>query len=203
MRRVPCSRVLKGSLCALLFTTLTAALSLWVWVESSPAPGERAMRARGCALCHGDEWSRQLTPALRQWKSGAAITPILRDKLSKAHPYLSYGAEEELATLLSSQQLPLLAAMRREENGARLYRTKCAACHGANGEGQPGNYPPLRGSEWLTATPSRLPEILTNGLQGPINVRGEAWNGIMLPPGLNGEKEVNEVIQYIRTIFSH
>lgn len=200
MRRVTCSRVLKGSLCALLFALLSAGLFLWVYVESASGAGERAARLRGCPLCHSAE--TPLSPALRQWQPGAPITPILRAELRRAHPRLSRGAETELTDWLVAGSLPKLAAARQTAPGAALYRAKCAACHGNDGNGQPGLYPPLRGSEWLTATPSRLPEILTQGLQGPISVKGTPWNAIMLPPGLADENEVQAVIDYLRATFS-
>jgi cytochrome c oxidase cbb3-type subunit 2 len=34
--------------------------------------------------------------------------------------------------------------------GGTLYRTYCSACHGANGEGRTGMYPPLKGSRVVT-----------------------------------------------------
>ena len=200
MRRVTCSRVLKGSLCAFLFLLLSSALFLWVWVEGADTPGERAARLRGCVLCH-DSAAHDI-PALRRWQPGTPLSPVLRQELEKAHPQLSQGALDELTDWLTAQYLPHLAESRKSSLGASLYRAKCAACHGNQGEGQPNVYPPLRGSEWLTATPSRLPEILTHGLTGPITVNGTPWNAIMLPPGLSTEEEIQAVIEYLRAEFS-
>ena len=200
MRRVTCSRVLKGSLCAFLFVLLSAALFLWVWVEGAATPGERAARLRGCVLCHSS--AAHDIPALRRWQPGTPLSPILRRELVQAHPRLSQGAIEELTDWLTTKHLPHLAETRKSSLGASLYRAKCAACHGTQGEGQPGTYPPLRGSEWLTATPSRLPEILTQGLSGPITVNGIPWNATMLPPGLTTEEEIQAVIEYIRSEFA-
>lgn len=183
----------------LLWGALTLALTLWVWVEGGDTPGERTARARGCVLCHADDW-QQLHPALQHHKPGSPITPALQQAIAQAHPALSSGVTQELAEYLAARQLPHLAAAHQGKLGATLYVAKCAACHGRQGEGQPGAYPPLKGSEWLHATPSRLPEILTEGLRGPITVRGEAWDAIMLPPGLSSEAEVNAVIEHIRSM---
>ena len=202
MRRVTVSRVLKQLLCAFLCTASALSVALWLWVESAAPPAERSARARGCALCHGSEWQRQLHPALRRRQPGSAISPPLQAALQQRHPVLSHGAESELTDWLAAQQLPLLATANREQAGATLYRSKCAACHGLSGEGQPGLYPPLRGSEWLTEQPSRLPEILTYGLKGPITVRGEQWNSTMLPPGLNTTEQQEQIIHYIREHFT-
>lgn len=193
---------MKRLACLLLYLLLTVGLSLWVWVESADSPSERTARARGCYLCHGGSLQQQLAPALREWQPGTPISPALRAHLVKAHPTLCRGAEEELAAHLLAEQLQHLAESRRQHLGETLYRAKCAACHGSNGQGQPNAYPPLQGSEWLTAEPSRLPEILTRGLQGPISVRGELWNTTMLPPGLSSDAEVQAVIRYIRSNFA-
>ncbi len=202
MRRVNKAGILGVSLCVVIFLVVAASLTLWIWVEGARSPAERSARMRGCALCHGNEWTKQLLPELQRHKPGNAIRPILRAAIIGAHPRLSRGAEAELTEWMYSCQLPLLAASRREEAAATLYRAKCAACHGTDGNGSPGLYPPLRDSEWLSEEPSRLPEILMNGLQGPITVRGQEWNAIMLPPGLSSEEEMNTIILYIRKHFS-
>lgn len=202
MRRGLFRRVLSRVLCVVLSAVLTTAALVGLWIECANTPAERAARARACALCHGSEWSQQLHPALRHRRPGAPISPALRESLVQAHPTLSSGTADELTDWLRQQQLPLLAAAAKEQAGAALYRAKCAACHGRNGEGIAGQYPPLLGSEWLTAEPTRLPEILTYGLKGPITVKGEEWNSTMLPPGVTSPQEQKDIIQYIRQQFS-
>lgn len=202
MRRGLFRRVLSRVLCVVLSAVLTTAALVGLWIECANTPAERAARARACALCHGSEWSQQLHPALRHRRPGAPISPALRESLVQAHPTLSSGAADELTDWLRQQQLPLLAAVAKEQAGAALYRAKCAACHGRNGEGIAGQYPPLLGSEWLTAEPTRLPEILSYGLKGPITVKGEEWNSTMLPPGVTSPQEQKDIIQYIRQQFS-
>ncbi len=43
----------------------------------------------------------------------------------------------------------------------------------------PGVFPPLVGSEWVTGPPETLVRIILNGLQGPIEVAGQTYNGAM------------------------
>ena len=202
MRRGLFKRVLVKALCVLLSIALVTVALVALRTECADSPAERAARARCCTLCHGREWQQQLHPTLRNHRLGNPISPQLRQALIQAHPVLSSGAEQELTDWLSSQQLPLLATANREQSGAALYLAKCAACHGRNGEGIPGQFPPLRGSEWLTEEPTRLPEILTYGLKDPITVRGEQWNSTMLPPGVSTPQEQKDIIQYIRHHFS-
>ena len=120
----------------------------------------------------------------------------------QAHPTLPGSDSTELARYITSQQLPLLQESRKQYKGSALYRAKCAICHGKNGEGQPGNYPPLAGSEWLTPSPDRptVEDIITNGINGPISVKGVQWNSTMLPPGINNAEDIKSVVDYIRTL---
>jgi mono/diheme cytochrome c family protein len=59
--------------------------------------------------------------------------------------------------------------------GQSLYLTRCALCHGENGEGIPPNYPPLAGSVWVTGSPDRMAAIILDGMQDP----SRHYNGVM------------------------
>jgi mono/diheme cytochrome c family protein len=61
-------------------------------------------------------------------------------------------------------------------------------------------FPPLAGAEWvLEKDPSRLIRIVLDGIQGPIQVKGQAYNNAMPPwrPTLNDE-EIAQVLTYVR-----
>jgi len=88
--------------------------------------------------------------------------------------------------------------------GRRHYQT-CVACHQANGAGVPRVYPPLAGSEWVTGSEDRLIRLLLHGLNGPIEVMGNPYNGLMpafgrVPGGgYNWSNErVAQVLTFIR-----
>src|SRR5581483_3749710 len=63
--------------------------------------------------------------------------------------------------------------------GRRLYTANCAACHQPTGLGVSGQFPPLAGSEWVGGEPAVLTRILLQGLQGPLLVSGQSYNGNM------------------------
>ncbi|HNQ89533.1 MAG TPA: c-type cytochrome [Verrucomicrobiota bacterium] len=66
--------------------------------------------------------------------------------------------------------------------GRRVYGTYCAACHESNGQGLPGKFPPLAGSDWINGRGhERVVRIVLDGLQGPITVRGQVYDNVMLP----------------------
>lgn len=181
---------------ALLAGGLAVLLGYAVYVDAGGPPEQRAWRARGCRLCHEPSAPPIAEPL--SLKPGEALRPLLAERLRRAHPLLSRGAEEELVEELLPLQLAALAQKRAGAPGRGLYVAKCAACHGRDGAGTPGEYPPLRGSEWLTEEPSRLPEIISQGLKGSIQVRGEEWNEVMLAPGITEPAQVQQLIDYLR-----
>jgi len=65
-------------------------------------------------------------------------------------------------------------------SGRELYTAQCALCHNRNGEGIPGMYPPLAGSDWVSGPPQRLASIILDGMRGPCG----KFNGVM--PGWRG-----------------
>lgn len=86
--------------------------------------------------------------------------------------------------------------------GKKLFAT-CAACHQANGQGVPSVYPPLADSEWVTGSEERLVRILLHGLNGPVTVKGNSYNGAMPAFGPGGgynwsDEKISYVLTYIR-----
>jgi mono/diheme cytochrome c family protein len=60
------------------------------------------------------------------------------------------------------------------------YVEVCQACHQATGQGMPGAFPPLVGSEWLNGRADIPIAIVLKGLQGEITVKGTKYNGAMM-----------------------
>jgi mono/diheme cytochrome c family protein len=84
-------------------------------------------------------------------------------------------------------------------DGAALYASLCVACHQANGQGLPGVFPPLAGSEWVNGTPSVLAAIVLQGVNGPLTVKGQAYSGSM--PGFKAklaDEELAAVLSHVR-----
>jgi mono/diheme cytochrome c family protein len=87
--------------------------------------------------------------------------------------------------------------------GLRVYSSTCAACHQASGLGNPGNnVPPLAGSEWVQAEGgNRIAHIVLYGLTGPINVKGQEFNGGTMLPWRETytDEQIAAVLTYIRS----
>jgi mono/diheme cytochrome c family protein len=95
---------------------------------------------------------------------------------------------------------PTVAAPSPEVLGNRTYNMACLPCHQADGEGVPGQFPPLAGSEWVISEGhGRLVRIILNGLQGPITVRGQVYNNVM-PPWRDNltDEQIAAVSTYVR-----
>ena len=84
-------------------------------------------------------------------------------------------------------------------SGAAIYKSRCVSCHQANGKGVPGAFPPLVGSPYVLEDPRVTVAIVLKGLQGPLEVEGAQYNGLM-PPWADQLKdaEIAGVVSYIR-----
>jgi nitrite reductase (NO-forming) len=80
--------------------------------------------------------------------------------------------------------------------GQRVYEQNCMACHQSEGQGIPGAFPPLAGSDYLLSDPKRAINVLLKGLSGPATVNGITYNGVMPAVQLSDEKVAN-VLTYI------
>ena len=85
----------------------------------------------------------------------------------------------------------------------KLYNTFCGTCHQQNGKGARGRMPPLAGVDWVTGDKNRLIRIVLNGLQGPIEVNGESYNGVMPPHNYLSDNDVATILTYIRRSFGN
>lgn len=59
------------------------------------------------------------------------------------------------------------------------------------GQGIPGAFPPLAGSDYLLSNPERAIDVLLKGLSGKIVVNGKDFNGVMPAVQLSDENMAN------------
>lgn len=85
------------------------------------------------------------------------------------------------------------------KKGKKLYAMNCMACHQKDGNGLPGAFPPLAGSEWVTGDPRRPAAIAMMGLTGPIEVKGQKYGSVMAPlVALSKDADLAAVLTYVR-----
>jgi len=81
-------------------------------------------------------------------------------------------------------------------DGAGIYQDFCVQCHLDSGEGVSGVFPPLAASDYLLNNIDLSIKGIKYGLNGPIKVNGETYDGVMQNQGLEGE-EIADVMNYI------
>src|SRR5437588_10502624 len=74
------------------------------------------------------------------------------------------------------------APLTPHDRGKKIFAANCQTCHQANGEGVPGQYPPLAGSEFTTGGSHRPAMIVLKGLQGPVTVKGQKFGSAVMQP---------------------
>ena len=90
-------------------------------------------------------------------------------------------------------------ALTRAQLGKKVFNSTCATCHQPSGQGIPGQFPPLAGSEWAQGDEQRIIRIVLHGLSGPITVEGKQFNNVMAPLGaVLKDEQIANVLSYVR-----
>jgi len=90
------------------------------------------------------------------------------------------------------------------KRGEKVYKTgdggiACMTCHGAEGKGTPGAFPPLVGQKDHMGDCKKHAGIVINGMKGEIEVDGVKYNGVMTPQGdMLDDLQIAAVITYER-----
>jgi mono/diheme cytochrome c family protein len=88
--------------------------------------------------------------------------------------------------------------------GAKVFATSCAGCHGAQGAGTPGTFPPLAGNPDVSGPSDKIIHTVLYGLNSAITVAGKPYNGVM-PPWKSqlSNADVANVVTYIRSAWGN
>ena len=85
-------------------------------------------------------------------------------------------------------------------DGAVLFSSYCSSCHQDNGAGVSRAIPPLAGSSWVLDDDAQTASILLLGINGPITVKGHAYNGRMPTFGDTlDDQEIAAIVSYVRS----
>ena len=129
----------------------------------------------------GFESPRQSTAAIVQGESLEPVTggshfkdsddvPLMV-QIMKALIYRSHL--KALSITMAVALLAMISGVAVAEDGAALYKSKCAMCHGAAGEGKVG--PALKGTK---LTEAQVADLLTKGEAGKKAPHGKAVAGL-------------------------
>lgn len=90
-----------------------------------------------------------------------------------------------------------------EDVGKKTYDTYCISCHQGDGKGDGNRYPPIVESDWVMGDKNRLITVILDGLEGPIRVNGKPFNDMMPKHDFLSDKEIANVLSYIRLNFEN
>ncbi|MDM0115145.1 c-type cytochrome [Variovorax sp. J22R133] len=162
-------------------------------------------------------WSQgELAQFLKTGSSprGAAMGPMA-DVVFNSTQHLADADVDAIATYL--QRLPTAAvpapaprpaSMRRDAatmaRGAKVYDQQCAYCHGDQGQGKAGDFPPLAGNRGVTAAhPANLIQIVRLGGYPPTT-QGNPRPAGMPPFGSQlDDSQIAAVLTYVRASWGN
>lgn len=101
------------------------------------------------------------------------------------------------------RRTPIVVDPSAAVDGSVVYAANCVACHQADGNGLAGVFPPLAGADWVTGSEERLVQILLHGIQGPIEVSGMTYNGVMPAFPQLTDGELAAVLTHIRASWGN
>ncbi|MFN8349095.1 MAG: cytochrome c [Spirosomataceae bacterium] len=87
--------------------------------------------------------------------------------------------------------------------GKSVYENNCLVCHQENGEGVPGLNPPLIKTDWVLGDKTKLINVILKGLQDPIEIKGERYNNIMPANDFLSDREIADVLTFVRNSFGN
>jgi ubiquinol-cytochrome c reductase cytochrome b subunit len=180
----------------------TVILLLLPWIDRSTTRmvGNRKpiMWLLGCSLAV--MWALTLYAQLTVMQKQAAGPPSAPQAQILAQEETNIAAAGAGAAAVSSTSTGGAAVSPLAAAGQKVYAQNCSSCHGANGMGTPGAFPPLANNAVVAGNPDDVITIVLDGKSGPITVNGAGYNGQM--PAWKASlsnKDIAAVVTYIRS----
>ncbi len=128
---------------------------------------------------------------------GLRITPEQRAKI------LDY-----LATYMGPKPPPAAKAEPTQQaattvDGAQQFSDVCAACHEPDAKGKKGKFPALADNKDLFLSRDFPVKVVLNGIDGPIEVKGDKIKSQMPPFDFLTDEEVAAAVNYVRSHFGN
>lgn len=120
-------------------------------------------------------------------------------------------AEKKVAVLQAQMREaiksdPKISGLTKEiqiAKGKGVFMQTCFVCHQVNGEGIPGQIPPLANSDYMMADKERSIRGVLSGQSGEMTVNGKKYNGVMVPLNYLSDDDVANVLTYVRNSFGN
>jgi nitrite reductase (NO-forming) len=124
--------------------------------------------------------------------------PSRNDLYSPKQRDVAYAGGEIEAPPIKTDGDPVLSL------GEATFGRICSQCHQPTGLGIPSIFPPLAHSDYLAgASKEQLVGHILHGLQGPVTVLGQTYNGQMPPLAFLSDDEIAGALTYVRASFGN
>lgn len=140
--------------------------------------------------------------------SGKEVDAVYLGKAAEA----GSEAEKRVATLQAQmadeiRSNPKIAGLTKEiqiEKGKSVYMQTCFVCHQPEGQGVPGQIPPLAKSDFLAglSKDDYIRGVLL-GRTGAVVVNGKTYNGTMIPLNYLNDDQIANVLTYVRNSWGN
>ena len=102
---------------------------------------------------------------------------------------------------------PKIANLTKEiqmEKGKGVFMQTCFVCHQPEGQGIPGQIPPLAKSDYFSkmSNAEAIHQVLA-GATGEVTVNGKKYNGTMTPLNYLSDDQIANVLTYVRNSFGN
>lgn len=149
-------------------------------------------------------------PSAPQQTSAPASVENVASEASAAAPAAEMAstastAEVAPASVEAKAEEAAPAGLSKDEQiqlGKAVYEANCMACHGAEGKGVEGMFPPLAQSDYFAKDSNKVIHAVTKGVNGKITVNGKEFNGVMPPLPLSDQDAAN-AITYVLNSFGN
>lgn len=165
-------------------------------------PGADLVYAR-CRTCHDLQYvldAKGLHAA--QWR---AVLAGMKDYGLQLDAHDEERVLAYLTAYLGPNPPPVAAAPRPAAgaDGRTVFERNCASCHGADGRGRAGYYPPLAGNPDLARDVAFPVLVVLHGLAGAIEVGGTSYDAVMPAFDQLSDAEVAAVVNYVRSAWGN
>lgn len=100
--------------------------------------------------------------------------------------------------------LQIIGQAQNLSNGEKIYKTRCLACHQADGGGVPNMNAPLDGSSNVVGPNiARLIKIVKNGFNERVPLDGFYYSNAMTPNPDLKDQDIADVLSFIRNSWSN
>jgi len=89
------------------------------------------------------------------------------------------------------------------EASEAIYAANCSACHQPTGKGLAGAFPPLAGNARVLADGNYVIATVLAGKQGPLEVDGVSFNGVMPPMQHLSDEDIARAVNHVRTAWGN